>query len=965
MKHRFIALLTMAACLFPLFGEAAARKFVHPGITYTQGDLDRMKAMVEAKVEPFYSTFLALKNSQYSDPNQTVTQRGTQIPEGRFNATVGIDGRRAIDLALLWHITGDRAYADKAVEFLNANSYYTNTSSRGTGPLDNGKVYLLIDAAELMRDYDGWAAEDQQRFKNMLTYPYYSTTEDLYAKYASSDETKNGITFYWNCYNGDCARFGNQGLFAMRAIMSMGIYLDNDTIYDRAYRYLMAMPHRPDDLAYPAGPPSVSSRPSSVGEYQDDYTLYGRDNTIEDYGYDELLKYYIYENGQCEESSRDQGHVMGGLHNYCQLAEMAWCQGDSLWTALDNRILKGLEWSYRYNLSFVKSYDDCPEPWEPTGFTTDEKEATFENGLYYQTQVRAGRWALKNVSPAQRGDKAGYGGCREMALAQYAVRQALDPEKYTWLERYRDYAIEKYGHEGWGESPNWYYEWTGWGTLSKRRTAWMAGDPVSFATGERVSGIHVIPAAIAAVDYDFYSYDNDGEGHTYHNVGTQRSSIYRTDGTVEIEQADGTYVVTGIEAGEWMNYTVKVPVRGVYDVYVEYVAEAASTLTVAYDAATEVQGSLPASATFAKAKIGSLPIEQAGAGVVRLICDAPAAGLKIKNIVIELSEGAKSVELTGSLDETTYTLNWSFYGVLPQNVSVVRGYTDDPASATVLAENLSLSYYVDSDTDGKQPKTNYWLRYEDNGTVCYSDPVCFEWGYFDDRFEDETETWMWNTEGMNYGQTAWGGNSLLVSYDSEKAYLKRVKTTVLHGQFPILAFRMKVPQNTDIMLCSGTYKWNGTSNNYSRLEGLDDIYYYNLLDGNFRTSVNGSPRYTVNNDEIVTLSALQLRYTVADASADPVRFYWARTFRTLDELGEYTASVGSVESVPFKVGVDGRTLYFYELPEAAEITVYAIDGKPVVAGVRNMSSCELPAGGVYIVSLRCDRRCEVRKVVVG
>ena len=29
MKHRFIALLTMAACLFPLCGEAAARKFVH------------------------------------------------------------------------------------------------------------------------------------------------------------------------------------------------------------------------------------------------------------------------------------------------------------------------------------------------------------------------------------------------------------------------------------------------------------------------------------------------------------------------------------------------------------------------------------------------------------------------------------------------------------------------------------------------------------------------------------------------------------------------------------------------------------------------------------------------------------------------------------------------------------------------------------------------------------------------
>ena len=131
----------------------AQRAFVHPGITYTKGDLDRMKAMIEVQKEPYYSTFLKLKESPYSSLEAPVHHRGKQIQGGRFNATIGVDGRRAHDLALLWHLTGDEAYARKAVEFLNANSYYTNTSSRGTGPLDNGKIYLLIDAAELMRDY--------------------------------------------------------------------------------------------------------------------------------------------------------------------------------------------------------------------------------------------------------------------------------------------------------------------------------------------------------------------------------------------------------------------------------------------------------------------------------------------------------------------------------------------------------------------------------------------------------------------------------------------------------------------------------------------------------------------------------------------------------------------------------------------------------------------------------------------
>ena len=49
----------------------------------------------------------------------------------------------------------------------------------------------------------------------MLVYPGYSHTEDLAAKYADYwDDSKNGITFYWNIYNFDVARFGNQGLFA-------------------------------------------------------------------------------------------------------------------------------------------------------------------------------------------------------------------------------------------------------------------------------------------------------------------------------------------------------------------------------------------------------------------------------------------------------------------------------------------------------------------------------------------------------------------------------------------------------------------------------------------------------------------------------------------------------------------------------------------------------------------------------
>lgn len=95
-------------------------------------------------------------------------------------------------------------------------------------------------------------------------------------------------------------------------MMAMAIYLDNEIMYDRAYRYLLGMKHRKDDLPYPSGPAISSDQPIHVSPTMIDYKLLQRKNDIQDYGYDEQLQYYIYPNGQCQESSRDQGHVLAG-----------------------------------------------------------------------------------------------------------------------------------------------------------------------------------------------------------------------------------------------------------------------------------------------------------------------------------------------------------------------------------------------------------------------------------------------------------------------------------------------------------------------------------------------------------------------------------------------------------------------------------------------------------------------------
>lgn len=97
----------------------SARDFVHPGMSYTIADLDRMRQMIASRTEPYYSTFQALKESAYSKVSTTAPEPITAISEGKFNSTIGVDGRRVHDLALLYRLTDDESYADYAVKLLN------------------------------------------------------------------------------------------------------------------------------------------------------------------------------------------------------------------------------------------------------------------------------------------------------------------------------------------------------------------------------------------------------------------------------------------------------------------------------------------------------------------------------------------------------------------------------------------------------------------------------------------------------------------------------------------------------------------------------------------------------------------------------------------------------------------------------------------------------------------------------
>ena len=311
------SLLLILALLIGL--SVSARTFVHPGISHKLSDLDRMKYMVQAGAEPWKTSFANLQANSYASYNYKVqwSKDSTTIHtiySGSYEK-IKYDGLAAYYNALEWYITGDTRYAAKCVEIFKAWSNIKSIVTGGTDCLDAGRViWKALEGAEIIKNtYSGWAQTDIDAFKAMLVYPGYSSTT-----VPTADIDANNVSFYWLMYNGDYGRHGNQGLFGFRGIMAMGIFMDNELMYDRALRYLRGQTHRADDLAYVSGQPIVSSTKNpypTSNSYFDDFTPispYLR-TTVSDYGYNEVIGNYIWSNGQSQESSRDQGHGLLGL----------------------------------------------------------------------------------------------------------------------------------------------------------------------------------------------------------------------------------------------------------------------------------------------------------------------------------------------------------------------------------------------------------------------------------------------------------------------------------------------------------------------------------------------------------------------------------------------------------------------------------------------------------------------------
>lgn len=277
--------------------------FVHPGCLSTQEDLDRMASNVAAGRQPWKGSWDILVGNQWFYYNQGPEAVATVCVDsgtcGSNYMNLARDSHRAYQCALRYHGSGDRAYADKAIQIMNAwASTHTAWDGNSNVSLRQGLYgYAFACAAELMRGYSGWNASDFAAFQQYMLNQFYP-----------------GNAWFLNNLYGRCDShyWANWTLASIASMLAIGVLCDDPVIFDEALNHFFNGTH--------------------TGAIQ---------NAV----------YYIHPNGlgQWQESGRDQGHALIGPQLLGVICEIAWNQGIDLYGCSNNRVLAGVEYISKYN----------------------------------------------------------------------------------------------------------------------------------------------------------------------------------------------------------------------------------------------------------------------------------------------------------------------------------------------------------------------------------------------------------------------------------------------------------------------------------------------------------------------------------------------------------------------------------------------------------------------------------------
>ena len=348
------------------------RGFIHPGMLHTEADFARVRKQLadgDTKVTEAYNVLKAAAYAQSSAntyPVETIV-RGGGTGENYINAARG--ATIAYQNALRWRIEGNKNCAKHAVEVLMA---WANTckyiSGNSNWALAAGLYgYQFANAAELVRDYDGWNKEDFETFKRWMIDLWYSRAIGFL-------RGRNGT---WENAGkwGECPGhyWSNWGLCNALCVACIGILCDDVFIYNQGMSFF-----KYDQVGTFTDPRTANPiRNDGLTEFLGNLVVTTSEWSGETGAYGKV--------GQMQESGRDIGHATMALGLAVDLAQIGWNQGDDLFSYMDHRLAAGIEFvaaqqkgitdlpwtTYHYAESGLAWWDN--RSWQQGSYATGEQ----------------------------------------------------------------------------------------------------------------------------------------------------------------------------------------------------------------------------------------------------------------------------------------------------------------------------------------------------------------------------------------------------------------------------------------------------------------------------------------------------------------------------------------------------------------------------------------------------------------
>ncbi len=288
----FLTAKNLVVLFFILSKSLLSQTFIHPGLLHSSNDLAFIKKMVAEKKEPWQAAYIKLNEEKISKltwvakPVENVVRGPYNKPDIGSSALMN-DSATAYSQCLQWHITGDKVHAEKALHYLRVWADKLKSIEGSDQQLLAGITgYKWCNALELLQAFQGGVEESDLKQLKRMLY-------EVYYPLIKDFKPKSN---------------GNWDASMILTMMSIGIVFDDRVLYDRATEYFLK-----------------GEGNGSIG-------------------------HYIYPSGQCQESTRDQAHTQLGLGFLAAACETAKHQGLDLYGAEDNRLMKGFEYTAKYNL---------------------------------------------------------------------------------------------------------------------------------------------------------------------------------------------------------------------------------------------------------------------------------------------------------------------------------------------------------------------------------------------------------------------------------------------------------------------------------------------------------------------------------------------------------------------------------------------------------------------------------------